>query len=121
MRADTGRYQSLAKRGTPAPCLVSARARNFPTENCQIQGGSEFGAVPAATGRSRHHRSRSTWGLVSRFIGPYLTWFTAIWLSRDLKRAKVPGNPLKNSFCFGFLWGVIFKKKLFSLVDSRIT
>jgi hypothetical protein len=25
-------------------------------------GGSEFSGVPAATGRSRQHRSRSTWG-----------------------------------------------------------
>jgi hypothetical protein len=32
-------------------------------------GGSEFNAVPAATGRSRQDRSRLTWGLVSRSIG----------------------------------------------------
>jgi hypothetical protein len=32
-------------------------------------GGSEFNAVPAATGRSRQDRSRSTGGLVSRSIG----------------------------------------------------
>jgi hypothetical protein len=30
----------------------------------QHAGGSEFNAVPAATDRSRHHRSRLTWGLV---------------------------------------------------------
>jgi hypothetical protein len=33
-----------------------------------VTGGSEFIGVPAATGRSRQHRSRSTWGLVSRSI-----------------------------------------------------
>ena len=32
-------------------------------------GGSKFNAVPAATGRSRQDRSRSTWGLVSSSIG----------------------------------------------------
>ena len=47
-------------------------------------------------------------------LGPYLC------LSRDLKRAKVPGNPMKSPFCFGVFWGVIFKKKLFLQVDSRI-
>ena len=31
--------------------------------------GSEFNAAPAATDRSHEHRSRSTWGLVSRSIG----------------------------------------------------
>jgi hypothetical protein len=36
---------------------------------CATTGGLEFNAVPAATGRSRHDRSRSTWGLVSRSIG----------------------------------------------------
>jgi hypothetical protein len=34
-----------------------------------LAGGSELNSVPAATDRSRHHRSRSTWGLVSRSIG----------------------------------------------------
>jgi hypothetical protein len=34
-----------------------------------VQGGSEFGAVPAATDRSRQHRSQSSLGLVSRSIG----------------------------------------------------
>jgi hypothetical protein len=46
-------------------------------------------------------------------FGPYLTWFPAICLSRDFKRAKVPGNPMKSPFCFGVFWGVIFKKYYF--------
>jgi hypothetical protein len=32
-------------------------------------GGSEFSAVPVANDRSRQHRCRSTWGLVSRSNG----------------------------------------------------
>jgi len=54
-------------------------------------------------------------------LGPYQAWFPAICPSRDFKPAKVPGNPMKTPFCFGVFWGVIFKKKLFSRVDSRIT
>jgi hypothetical protein len=46
-------------------------------------------------------------------LGPYLTRFPAICLSRDFKRAKVPGNPMKTPFCFGVFWGVIFKKNYF--------
>ena len=86
-----------------------------------LTGGSEFNAVPAATGRSRQHRSRSTWGLVSRSIGSISSLVPGIELSRDFKRAKVPGNPMKSPFCFGVFWGVIFKKNLFSQVESRIT
>ena len=80
---------------------------------CCNAGGSKFCAVPAATGRSRQHRSRSTWGLVSRSIGPYLTWFPAIYLSQDFKRAKMPGNPMKSPFGFGVFLGVKFKKNYF--------
>jgi hypothetical protein len=54
-------------------------------------------------------------------LGPYQAWFPGICLSRDLKHAKVPVNPMKTPFCFGVFWGVIFKKKLFLQVDSRIT
>jgi hypothetical protein len=54
-------------------------------------------------------------------LGPYQAWFFGICLSRDFKHAKVPVNPMKNPFCFGVFWGVIFKKKLFSQFDSRIT
>ena len=56
-------------------------------------------------------------------LGPCLIWFPAICLSRDFKRAKVPGNLMKSLFCFGVFWGVIFKKKTISAstVDSRIT
>jgi len=43
-------------------------------------------------------------------LGPYQAWFPGIGLSRDFKRAKVPGNPMKSPFCFGVFWGVIFKK-----------
>ena len=46
-------------------------------------------------------------------LGPYLTWFPGIDLSRDFKRAKVPGNLMKSPFCFGIFWGVIFKKICF--------
>jgi hypothetical protein len=45
-------------------------------------------------------------------LGPYLTCFPAIELSRDFKLAKVPGNPIKSSFCFGVFWRVIFKKSI---------
>jgi hypothetical protein len=54
-------------------------------------------------------------------LSPYEAWFLANWLSRDFKRAKVPGNPMKSPFCFGVFWGVILKKNIFSQVDSRIT
>ena len=46
-------------------------------------------------------------------LGPYLTWFPAIYLSRDFKLAKVPGNPMETPFCFGVFWGVIFEKIYF--------
>ena len=48
-------------------------------------------------------------------LGPYLTWFSAIYLSRDFKRTKMPGNPMK-SFAFWLLFGGKIKKKIF---DSR--
>jgi hypothetical protein len=54
-------------------------------------------------------------------LGPYQAWFPAIYLSRDFKRAKMPGNPMKSPFGFGVFLGVKFKKKLFLTVDSRIT
>jgi len=47
-------------------------------------------------------------------LGPYLTWFPAICLSRDFIRAKVPGNPIKSPFCFGVFWGSYSKKTIFS-------
>jgi hypothetical protein len=76
-------------------------------------------AVPAATdrSRSRHHRSRSTWGLVSASIGSISNFVfrdTAICLSRDFKRSKVPGNPMKSPFCFGVFWGSFSKKTIFA-------
>jgi hypothetical protein len=52
-------------------------------------------------------------------LGPYQACFPAICLSRDFKHAKMPGNPIETPLCFGVFWGVIFKKKLFSQVDSR--
>jgi hypothetical protein len=52
--------------GTAARCVVL----RFPFICLQPNtGGSEFNDVPAATGRSRQDRSRSTRGLVSRSIG----------------------------------------------------
>jgi hypothetical protein len=53
-------------------------------------------------------------------LGPYQAWFPGICLSRDFKRAKVPGNPFKSLFLFWRLLGGHIKKKLFSRVDSRI-
>ena len=47
-------------------------------------------------------------------LGPYQAWFSAICFSRDFKRAKVPGNPMKSPFCFGVFWGVILKKTIFA-------
>jgi hypothetical protein len=47
-------------------------------------------------------------------LGPYLTLFLAICLSRDFKRAKVPGNPMKSPFCFGVFWVHILKKNHYS-------
>ena len=72
-----------------------------------IQGGSEFGAVPAATDRSRQHRSHSTWDLVSRPIGAISFLDSCISLSRDFELVKVPGNPMKSPFCFGVFRGQI--------------
>ena len=77
-----------------------------------IQGGSEFGAVHAATDRSRQHRSHSTWDLVSRPIGAISFLDSCISLSRDFELVKVPGNPMKSPFCFGVFRGVIFKKNI---------
>ena len=61
------------------------------------------------------------WWNLTPFSRPvlYQTWFPAICLSRDLKRAKMPGNSMKSPFCFGVFLGVISKKKK-SRVDSRI-
>jgi hypothetical protein len=56
-------------------------------------------------------------------LGPYHAWFPGIVLSRDFKRAKVPGNPMKSPFCFGVFWGAIFKKIYFrkKTAESRKT
>ena len=56
-------------------------------------------------------------------LGPYQAWFLGIFLSRDFKHAKVPGNLLKTPFCFGVFWGAIFKKKYFreKTAESRKT
>jgi hypothetical protein len=53
-----------------APSLLSDPPRVFDSSRPPTLNMSrEFNAAPAATDRSRHHRSRSTWGLVSRLIG----------------------------------------------------
>ena len=52
-------------------------------------------------------------------LGPYLTWFLAIYLSRDFKLAKVPGNPMETPFCFGVFWGVIFEKIYFRKLTAE--
>jgi hypothetical protein len=54
-------------------------------------------------------------------LGPYQAFFPGICLSRDFKHAKVPVNPMKTPFCFGVFLGVMYRKKLFLQVDSRIT
>jgi hypothetical protein len=38
-------------------------------------------------------------------LGPYLTWFPAIYLSRDFKRAKMPENPMKSPLVLASFWG----------------
>jgi hypothetical protein len=38
-------------------------------------------------------------------LGPYLTFFPAIYLSRDFKRAEMPGNLMKSPFGFGVFLG----------------
>jgi hypothetical protein len=53
-------------------------------------------------------------------LGPYLTLYSAIYLSRDFKRSKMPGNPMKSPFDSGVFLGVKFKKTNLT-VDSRIT
>ena len=50
-------------------------------------------------------------------LGPYLTWFPAIYLSRVFDLVKVPENPMKTPFCFDVFLGVKFKKK--TIFDSR--
>ena len=47
-------------------------------------------------------------------LGPYVTFFPAICLSRDFKHAKVPGNPMKTPICFGVFWGGHIQKKIFA-------
>ena len=56
-------------------------------------------------------------------LGPYQAWFPAIWFSRDFKRAKIPGNPMKSPFDFGVFLGVKFKKNYFRqyTAESRKT
>ena len=54
-------------------------------------------------------------------LGPYLTLFPAIYLSRDFDLVKVPENPMGSPLGFGVFLGVKFKKNLFLTVDSRIT
>jgi hypothetical protein len=53
-------------------------------------------------------------------LGPYAAAFSGVDLSRDFEQVKVPGNPMKNPFCFGVFLGVKFLRTLFSRVDSRI-
>jgi hypothetical protein len=53
-------------RGVAGVRVGGVAGRN--SSSAHTTGGSDFGAVPAATGHSRQHRSRSTWGLVYRFI-----------------------------------------------------
>ena len=53
-------------------------------------------------------------------LGPYQDWFPGIDISRDFKRAKKPGNPMKSPFFWRLLGGHI-QKNLFLKVDSRIT
>jgi hypothetical protein len=77
--------------------------------------------LPAAIDRSRQHRNRSTWGLVSSSLSPYQTSSSGINLSRDIERVEVSGNPMKSPFCFGVFWGVKLLRSLFAQVDSRIT
>jgi hypothetical protein len=38
-------------------------------------------------------------------LDPYQAWFPAVCLSRDFKRAKVPGSPMKSPFCFDVFLG----------------
>ena len=64
-----------------------------------VQGGSEIGAVPAATGSSRQHRA---WFPAP--FGPFQAWFPGIQLSRDFERVKVPENPMKSPFCLVLLF-----------------
>jgi hypothetical protein len=53
-------------------------------------------------------------------LGPYLNCFPAMCLSRDFKRAKVPGNPMNSPFCFGvFRGGHIQKKTIFASRQSN--
>jgi hypothetical protein len=46
-------------------------------------------------------------------LGPYLTWFPAICLSRDFKHAKMPGNPCKLLFVLASFGGSYSKKNYF--------
>jgi hypothetical protein len=73
-----------------SPC--SLRRPPNPRACSRITGGSEFGAVPAATDRPRP-------------FAPYHAWSSGISLSRYFEPVKVPGNPMKSPFCYGVFGG----------------
>ena len=52
-------------------------------------------------------------------LGTYQAWFSAIYLSWDFKRAKIPGNPMKSPFGFGVFWGKIQKKTIFDSIQPN--
>jgi hypothetical protein len=51
-------------------------------------------------------------------LGPYLTWFPAIYLSRDFKLAKVPGNPMETPFVLASFGGSYSKKSIFAFFGT---
>ena len=51
-------------------------------------------------------------------LGPYLTLFPAIWLSRDFKRAKVPGNSMESPFLLRRLLGGHNQKNILLQVEN---
>ena len=76
-----------------------------------------FSPLTGISARGPQRRSDTALRPDSIFSAPNQGCFPAIYLSRDFKLAKVPGNPMETPFCFGVFWGAIFEKK--SIFASR--
>jgi hypothetical protein len=87
-----------------------------------LQGGSEFGAVPAATGRLVSIEADRPGAWFPCQLGPYQAWFSGVQLSPYFERAKVPGTHTESPFCFGFFWGsnsILARVELFSFAQKN--
>ena len=75
---------------------------------------SFFFPLTGISARGPQGRSGTALRPVSIFLAPYATWFPAIYLSRNFKLAKVPGNPMETPFVLASFGGSYSKKSIFA-------